>query len=121
MSKIIELTLSKFKNHSVKEFEFKNASFTNDRSQSDSFVNDFSVKASITNDSIRASRFQKIFLQKNSQISSHVDTIFRIMMSNNSLNEKNRNFNINNKTNDKKENSIIVFKKNDHRNKNQFL
>ncbi len=83
-SRIIESTLSKFKNHFVKESEFRNASFTNYRSQSDSFVNDSFIRTSIKNDSVRAFRFQNFFLQKSSQISSHVDTIFRIMMSSNS-------------------------------------
>ncbi len=139
-SRIIESTLSKFKSHSVKESEFRNASSTNDRSRSDSSVSDSSVKASITNDSVRASSvndsfvkasitndsirafcFQKTFLQKSFQISSHVDTIFRIMMSSSSLNEKNRYFDINNETNNEENNSIIVFRKDDDRNKNRFL
>ncbi len=158
-SRIIESTLSKFKNHFVKESESRNASFTNDRFRSDSFindlsvrtsimndsiraffvndfsvktsitndsvrafsVNDFSVKASITNDSVRASCSQKIFLQRSFQISSHVDTTSRIMMSSSSLNEKNKYSDINNETDDEKDNSIIVFKKNDDRNKSRFL
>jgi hypothetical protein len=138
-SRTIESTLNKFKNHSVKEFEFRNASFTNDRSQSNSFLSDSSIKTSITNDSIRAfrsqetvktsitndsvreSRSQETFVQKSSQISLHVDTIFRIMMLNSSLNEKNRDFDINNETNDEEDNSIIVFTKNDDRNKSRFL
>jgi hypothetical protein len=139
-SRTIESTLSKFKSYSVRESEFRNASFTNDRSQSDSSVNDSSVKASITNDSIRAFfvsdssvktsitndsirafRSQKTFLQRNSQISSHVDTISRIMMSSSSLNERSRDFDINNETNDEEDNSIIVFRKHDDRNKNRFL
>jgi hypothetical protein len=139
-SRIIESTLSKFKSHSVKESESKNASFTNDRSQNDSsvndssvrtsitndsirasFVSDSSVRTSITNDSIRASRFQKIFLQRSSQISSHVDTTSRIMMSSSSLNERSRDSDINNETDDEKDNSIIVFRKNDDRNKSRFL
>ncbi len=158
-SRIIESTLSKFKNHSVKEFESRNALFTNDRFRSDSFVSDFSVKtsitndlvrvfsvndsfvkasitsdsvrafsvsdfsvkASITNDSIRAFCSQKNFLQRSFQISSHVDTTSRIMMSSSSLNEKNKYSDINNETDDEKDNSIIVFKKNDDRNKSRFL
>ncbi len=158
-SRIIESTLSKFKNHSVKEIVSRNASFTNDRSRSDSSVSDSSVrasitnnsvrascvndsfvktsitndsirafsvndsfvKASITNDSIRAFCSQKIFLQRNFQISSHVDTISRIMMSSSSLNERSRYSDINNETDDEKDNSIIVFRKNDDRNKNRFL
>jgi hypothetical protein len=99
---------------------FVKASITNDSVRA-FFVNDFFVKTSITNDSIRAFCSQKIFLQKSFQISSHVDTIFRIMMSSSSLNEKNKYFDINNETNDEKHNSIIVFKKNDDRNKNRFL
>jgi hypothetical protein len=139
-SRIIQSTLNKFKNHSVKEIESRNASFTNDWSRSDSFVNDSFVRTSITNDSIRAFSVsdssvrasitndlvrafcsQKTFLQKSFQISSHVDTISRIMMSSSSLNEKSRYFDINNETNDEEDNSIIVFKKNDDRNKNRFL
>jgi hypothetical protein len=54
-------------------------------------------------------------------MSSHVDTIFRIMMSSSSLNEKNKDFDINNKINDEEDNSIIVFRKNDDRNKSRFL
>jgi hypothetical protein len=99
---------------------FVKASITNDSIRAFS-VNDSSVKASITNDSVRAFCSQKIFLQRNFQISSHVDTIFRIMMSSNSLNERNKYFDINNETNDEKNNSIIVFRKNDDRNKNRFL
>ncbi len=113
--------MSKFKSHSVKECEFKNASFTNDRFQNNSFVNDSFVKTSITNDSIRAFRFQEIFLQRSFQISLHVDTNSRIMMLNSSLNEKSRNSNIDNETDDEENNSIIIFKKNDDRNKNRFL
>jgi hypothetical protein len=96
------------------------ASTTNDSVRAFS-VNDSSVEASITNDSIRASCSQKTFLQKSFQISSHVDTTFRIMMSSNSLNEKNRYSDINNETNDEEDNSIIVFRKDDDRNKNRFL
>jgi hypothetical protein len=139
-SRIIESTLNKFKSHSVKETESRNASFTNDQSRSDSSVSDSSVRASITNDSIRAfsvsdssvrasitndsvraSCSQKTFLQRSSQISSHVDTTFRIMMSSSSLNERNRYSDINNETDDEKDNSIIVFKKDDDRNKSRFL
>ncbi len=139
-SRIIESTLNKFKSHSVKKTESRNASFTNNRFRSDSsvsdssvrasitndsirafFVNDSSVRASITNDSVRACCSQKTFLQRSSQISSHVDTISRIMMSSSSLNEKNRYSDINNETNNEEDNSIIVFKKDDDRNKSRFL
>jgi ribosomal protein L11 len=139
-SRTSESTLNKFKSHSVRESEFKNASSTNDRSQNDSSVSDSSVrtsitndsvrafsvsdssvKALITNDSIRASRSQKTFLQKSSQISSHVDTISRIKMSSSSLNERSRDSDINNETDDEEDNSIIVFRKDDDRNKNRFL
>ncbi len=139
-SKIIESTLSKFKSHSVKEIESRNASSTNDRSRSDSSVNDSSVRASITNysvrassvndssvrasitnDSVRASCSQETFLQRRSQISSHVDTTSRTMMSSNSLNERSRYSDINNETDDEEDNLIIVFKKNDDRNKSRFL
>jgi hypothetical protein len=119
--KIYESTLSKFKSHFVKKSEFRNASFTNDRFQNVSSVNDSFVKASIANDSVRAFRSQEIFLQKSSQILSHIDTTSRIMMLSNSLNEKNKDSDINNETNDEEDNSIIVFKKNDDRNKNRFL
>jgi hypothetical protein len=63
-SKIIKSTLSKFKNHSVKEFESKNALFTNDRFRNDSFVNDFFIKASITNDLIRAFFVSDFFVKE---------------------------------------------------------
>jgi hypothetical protein len=43
------------------------------------------------------------------------------MMSNSSLNERNRYSDINNETDDEKNNSIIIFRKNDDRNKNRFL
>jgi hypothetical protein len=111
-------------NDSIRAFSVNDssvkASITNDSVRA-FFVNDFSIRASITNDSVRAFCSQKTFLQKSSQISSHVDTTFRIMMSSSSLNEKNKYSDINNETDDEEDNSIIVFRKNDDRNKSRFL
>ncbi len=111
-------------NDSVRAFSVSDssvrASTTNDSIRASS-VNDFSVRASITNDSVRASCSQKIFLQRSSQISSHVDTTFRIMMSSSSLNERSKYSDINNETDDEEDNSIIVFRKDDDRNKSRFL
>jgi hypothetical protein len=84
-------------------------------------VSDSFVRALTTNNSVRASCSQEIFLQRSFQISSHVDTTSRIMMSSSSLNERSKYSDINNETNDEKDNSIIVFRKNDDRNKNRFL
>jgi hypothetical protein len=111
-------------NDSVRAFFISDSSvrtsITNDSIRAFS-VSDSSVRASITNDSVRAFCSQKTFLQRSFQISSHVDTTSRIMMSSSSLNERSRYSDINNETNDEEDNSIIVFKKNDDRNKNRFL